>query len=466
VSTDNGQTFSTLKKISANAGPSSIPQISSPASNDNGQTFSTPDNLSENARLSTNPEISSAGNNVYVVWHDNTPGNYDIFFAVSNDNGQTFSMPKNLSGNAGQSSYPQISSSTDGTNVYVVWHDRTTVSGESDIFFVASNDNGQTFSMPKNLSFSADGSAFPQISSLPNGNSVYVVWEDNTPGNSDIFFAVSNDNGQTFSTPKNLSANADGSDNMQISSAGNNVYVVWQDRILPGISNFEIKFVASNDNGQTFSMPKNLSANAGRSDIPEILTPQGGNNVYVVWKDDTNTPAHFDIFFVASQDNGQTFSMPKNLSANAGVSESPQISSSLEGNNVYVVWRDRTTVSGNYDIFFAASTDNGQTFSTPENLSANVGSSFQPQISSSPDGNNVYVVWEDDTPGNFETFAVSNDNGKIFRTLDNLSESSGDSRQPKISSSPDGNNVYVVWAGQTNTPGNWDIFFVVSTNNG
>ena len=45
------------------------------------------------------------------------------------------------------------------------------------------------------------------------------------------------------------------------------------------------------------------------------------------------------------------------------------------------------------------STDGGLTFSAPpENLSENTGSSTEPQIS--VEGNNVYVVWEDDTPGN------------------------------------------------------------------
>ena len=51
-----------------------------------------PDNLSEeNTGSSFFPQISSSGNNVYVVWEDDTPGNFDIFFAVSTDNGQTFS---------------------------------------------------------------------------------------------------------------------------------------------------------------------------------------------------------------------------------------------------------------------------------------------------------------------------------------------------------------------------------------
>ena len=66
------------------------------------------------------PQISSSGNNVYVVWYDLiTPGNGEIFFAVSNNNGTTFSFPPdNLSNSTENSRDPQISS--EGNNVYVV----------------------------------------------------------------------------------------------------------------------------------------------------------------------------------------------------------------------------------------------------------------------------------------------------------------------------------------------------------
>ena len=78
-----------------------------------------------------------------------------------------------------------------------------------------------------------------------------MVWEDDTPGNFDIFFAVSTDNGQTFSTPDNLSEEYTGDSNgPQISSSGNNVYVVWTDSTLPG--NDEILFAFSTNNGLTF----------------------------------------------------------------------------------------------------------------------------------------------------------------------------------------------------------------------
>ena len=45
-----------------------------------------------------------------------------------------------------------------------------------------------------------------------------MVWQDNTPGNPDIFFSASTDGGLTFSEPENISENSGGSVEPQISS--------------------------------------------------------------------------------------------------------------------------------------------------------------------------------------------------------------------------------------------------------
>ena len=84
-------------------------------------------------------------------------------------------------------------------------HGKMTTPGNFDIFFAVSNNNGTSFGTPINISNNTGGSSNPQIAA--SGNNVYVTWQDDTPGNSDIFFAVSNNNGTSFGTPINLSNN-------------------------------------------------------------------------------------------------------------------------------------------------------------------------------------------------------------------------------------------------------------------
>ncbi|HXV46811.1 MAG TPA: sialidase family protein, partial [Nitrososphaera sp.] len=268
----------------------------------------------------------------------------DIFFRHSSDDGATWDAKKNLSSNAGTSFSPQVAvSGSPGSDVYVVWYDSTL--GTNDIFFRHSSDDGATWDAKKNISSNADSSVSPQIA--VSGSDVYVVWYDFTPGNNDIFFRHSSDDGATWDAKKNLSSNAGTSFSPQVAvsgSPGSDVYVVWQDTT-PGSD--DIFFRHSSDDGATWDAKKNLSSNAGASALPQVAV--SGSDVYVVWHD--STPGNLDIFFRHSSDDGATWDAKKNLSSNAGTSFFPQIAvSGSPGSDVYVVWQDSTP--GSSDIFF------------------------------------------------------------------------------------------------------------------
>jgi hypothetical protein len=354
-------------------------------------------NLSNNTGDSLEPQIAAIGNNVYVTWEDETSGNDDIFFAVSNNNGTSFGPPINLSNNTGGSFNPQIAAS--GNNVYVTWNDATTTTGNDDIFVAVSNNNGASFGTPINISNNADDSFFPQITAI--GNNVYVTWRDETSGNDDIFFAASTNNGTSFGPPINLSNNTGFSSNLQITASDNNVYVTWNDATTT-TGNTDILFAESNNNGTSFGTPINLSNNTGFSVNPQIAT--SGNNVYVIWSDGTTTTGRADIFFAVSNNNGTSFGTPINLSNNAGSSGVPQIAAI--GSNVYVTWTD--TTPGNNDIFFAVSNNNGTSFGTPINLSNSAGGSVNPQIATSGNNVYVTWRDDSTTPGNRDIFVISN----------------------------------------------------------
>ena len=151
--------------------------------------------MSNNTGGSFNPQIAASDSNVYVTWSDSTPaGNNDILFAASNNNGTSFGTPINLSNNTGGSFNPQIAAI--GSNVYVTWSDSTPAGSNLDILFAVSNNNGTSFGTPINLSNNTGDSFFPQIAT--SGNNVYVTWIDTTPGNFDIFFATSTNNGTSL----------------------------------------------------------------------------------------------------------------------------------------------------------------------------------------------------------------------------------------------------------------------------
>src|SRR5919199_1339280 len=91
-----------------------------------------------------------------------------------------------------------------------------------------------------------------------SGNNVYVAWWSNKTGNDEIMFKASTDDGKTFSNKMNLSntPNSDSQD-AQVAAAGNNVYVSWWER--NATSNEPVMRI-SNDNGKTFGEIMMLSS--------------------------------------------------------------------------------------------------------------------------------------------------------------------------------------------------------------
>ena len=258
--------------------------------------FSSTVNLSNNLGNSVTPSIAASGNNVYVVWADSTPGNNEILYRRSTSGGAMFSSTVNLSNNLGNSVTPSIAAS--GNNVYVVWADSTP--GNNEILYRRSTSSGAMFINTVNLSNNSGSSFRPSIAASGNNN-VHVVWFDRTTGNYDILYRRSTSGGAMFINTVNLSNNSGSSFRPSIAASGNNVYVVWQD-LTP--ANNEIFYRRSVNGGANFGGTTNLSSNAGNSINPYISA--SGNNVYITWTD--STPGNNEILYRRSLNVGVSFS--------------------------------------------------------------------------------------------------------------------------------------------------------------
>jgi hypothetical protein len=214
--------------------------------------------------------------------------------------------------------------------------------------------------------------------------------------------------------------------------------------------------IPSKVEGQTSPLrkPVNISNNTGNSYSPELAISEnknlvGNDSVHVVWTD--NSTGNGDIYYKRSVDNGTSFSSTQNLSNNPGNSTAAQIASYQD--NVCMVWEDATT--GNRDIYFKKNMDNGTSFGNIENLSNST--SFSDSFHIAISGSNIYVVWTDDATGNGDVYFKKNmDNGTNFGNIENLNNDNGKSYGTRIVIT--GNNVYVVW--NDGSTGNGDIFFI------
>jgi hypothetical protein len=411
-------------------------------------------NLSLNAGHSELPQIVTSEDNVYVVWVDDNSGNRDIFFRKSIDNGETFGSTINLSNNTGGSLDPNIAIS--GNHVYVVWEHTPESNGQ--IYFTRSTDNGHTFNKPLLIGNNTGILGLPQIAT--STKSVYLVWRDANYG---IMLRRSDDNGSNFYHSINLSNNTGYSFEPKVELSGSNVYVEWSEITFEGNS---VYLRMSTDNGKTFGRINNLSDKAVLTHSPNIVT--SGSTVNTIWSNDTfvgyNFPYLTDVIFRKSMDGGNTFNRTINLSNGTGFSFTPDIVVGLNGNNVYAVWEENTQAQKG-EILFRKSTNGGNTFEGIVNLSnSERKNSTLPQVALSGNGSTVYVLWleendDSNTDGESNIYLRSSiDNGTTFGDIIKVSAAKMKPRTPTISADENNNNVYVAWS--QNITGNEEIAFI------
>ena len=108
-----------------------------------------------------------------------------------------------------------------------------------------------------------------------NGN-LLISWADNRTGNWEIFFTKSLDNGKTFEDSINVSTSPNGrSDNVEIVSKKDNIYITFWDNKTGEIAPY---IVVSDNQGQTFSPPLLLNVSN------EIPTNKDVNNENLINK--------------------------------------------------------------------------------------------------------------------------------------------------------------------------------------
>src|SRR6266487_5979777 len=114
--------------------------------------------ISSTSRNFLGGTIAVSGSNVYAAWWNNKTGDFEVMFRASADNGHSFGPKINLSNSPGVAS-TDAQIAAEGKNVYVIWWERSANTAEP--FLRISYDNGNTFGqkiMLSNATFAAIGS--------------------------------------------------------------------------------------------------------------------------------------------------------------------------------------------------------------------------------------------------------------------------------------------------------------------
>ncbi len=226
--------------------------------------------------------------------------------------------------------FDHVTVSRDGT-VHVAWIDGREGKKEPATFTARSSDGGRT--VTKNIKVD-DGTCVccrTALATAPDGT-VYLAWRKILEGNvRETVVARSMDGGQTYSAPVIV-----GNDRWVFPGCphrpaslgvdqGGRLYVVWYTE---GADETPAIYLAvSDDQGRTFSSKRQLNVSKGTfPDHPQMAVDAEGRLV-VVWEE--QSPVRREVVMSYSLDRGQTFSKPQKLNDRKG--QTPAVAMNHQG---------------------------------------------------------------------------------------------------------------------------------------
>jgi hypothetical protein len=306
-------------------------------SNDGGGTFGPPINLSNNSGFSEHPQIASVGNNIYVVWVDDSSGEREIMFSKSSDTGRTFTDSIVVNQNSMAPNHVELAA--EGESIYIVWNSFDKEMG--NIILLSKSDNtGKTFAEIREIGI-ADKETFPKIAAY--ADEYYVVWDKKNNKDTEILFIKGHkddNNTHNLTNPSKLNNEGIDGGESQVTASADHVLVSWTSN-LP-IDKKHVYIRNSTNNGNDFGNTIHLSS-INSSNVENMII---NDNTYVVWQD--NIYRNQDIFLTKSNMNGTNIDKAINVSHNTGISECPSIT--VTRNGIHMVWEDDTT--GNHEVMY------------------------------------------------------------------------------------------------------------------
>ena len=311
------------------------------------------------------------------TWNSQTK-EYAVIFRASNDHGNTFD--KSVSFFQFRDWAESLHVISENDVIYAVSTESHDYSNESGIIsFKKIFSDGNTsdvvnlnktgyFVNSLDLSVSDENVYVISVEIIDERQSDGIVHEKRT-----LFFTKSHDGGNTFDVPKKLSVDSESegveSQGIQVFSYGDLVYVTWEEQYYDGYnSHRKTWFAKSNDMGNSFDVVSPHPLDELRSKYGHLNIHEENDTLYFVVTSATDS---FDedvtVYFAKGDDAKDTISKVIEVTgAPLPIFRSHQVA--IVENHVQIV------AEGRHDkncILYIASDDGGETFSDPANLSPN-----------------------------------------------------------------------------------------------
>lgn len=340
--------------------------------------------LNRDSQPAPNIAIDDSGK-MFIVYDSTEDGITNLYIKTSADNGRTFSAPvqvNSIEGNVvldGRVAPSIAIDDDDGNDIYVLWANSTP---EPNLFMgvyrtlvlAKSVDGGESF-LPS-IQIAADESPsgkFFQNMAISGDGDIHVAWLDSPVKNngtgyltsdnsrpSTVKYAQSTDGGISFMPTQILDEDPCPCCNVQVAAdEDNNVYVSWRKVFDDGQTQIRDMVIASSVNGgETFSNPvkihqDNFNFN-GCVHVGAPMAVDSKGNLHVVWY--TGKQSGPGIYYATSSDRGQTFSQPISILTADWIPPQRVYLAIDGGDTVWITWEDATGYSINEEIWRYADT--------------------------------------------------------------------------------------------------------------
>jgi hypothetical protein len=166
------------------------------------------------------------------------------------------------------------------------------------------------------------------------------------------------------------------------------------------------------------------------------------NHIFASWVSNINLH-NSELMFKKIDKDSKSYTNTMDISNTSGISNIIKLRNSE--NNVYITWEDKQ--ADHWKLLFRKSQDNGKKFGNIINLSETTGNVHLHDLSAL--GKKVFVVWaanENTSSTNKDVFfRKSLDYGDSFSDTTNLINSNDDSLDPHMATNYNGSLLYIVW---------------------
>lgn len=368
-------------------------------------------NLSKSAAMSSRyPKVATdpATDSVFAVWVETSGGFDSLYFSRSTNGGLTWGAPLALSALGGQilGGFSDLEDdyclaiAADSPYVHVVMQKRSGVGDDFEIFYRRSPDLGATWDSWLQLTNNETPSMHPDVAA--RAGCVHVCYEDFWLGNNEIMYKrIAANGGGAVDQTRRLTIGPGNSRFPRVAASknGDTMHVVYQDDFT---GQDQVYYKHIDGAGAGVSWTRALTVGGFWNGLPDIAVSTGADDQYVYIAYQSFWPGNMDIMYKRLGNYGHAGGSERTarLSYSDAESNCAAVSFDPQYNRVQITYHDMWT--GNNDVMYRQLADYGGGGFTGRRVSWGTGDSSHASLAGS--SGLVYVVWSDNTSGNYEVY--------------------------------------------------------------